>query len=73
MALAPMKAKVKRSENAFKLWILAYVTILIVSALLMGSSRFNTFFLMAILALLIVLLYVMARVIMSFVRNVLQH
>jgi hypothetical protein len=40
------------------------------SILLMTTNRFNTFFLLAILSLLIVTLYSLVRVIIAYVRNI---
>lgn len=72
----PMKAKLFRSKIAFIAWIVAYAIIVIVSALLMATGRYESFFIMAILALLIVLLYVtvnmsivLVRRFMKFARN----
>lgn len=69
-AVAPMKATMQRSQKGLYAWITAYVCILIISALLMSTERYNTFFIMAMLTLLIVMLYVLVRMIMVFVRNI---
>jgi len=70
MAVAPMKAKQKTMQQAFYMWVAAYVTIVISSILLMTTNRFNTFFLLAIMSLLIVTLYSLVRVIIAYVRNI---